>query len=768
MNISRKTKNNTSLIILVVFISSNIFSQSLKGTIKNSNGEKIAFANVVLYKDSIFIKGTIADSGNYVFNNLPLSDYKITYSCMGYLDTNFVVNHISKNTIVDIVLRENTILLNEITINGNIPLFEMKENKMVMNVGATPLKNEESVGSLMRYIPGVVSTQNGIEVFGKGAPLIMINGKNAQASQLSSLKPEDIKSIETSNSAAQYDASTQVIINIVTKRKMENVGLNIYNRTTYQREMFTNNTKINLNISKKKFNHSLLYQYHTGKTPSEEISENKLSITEKPFNTKFSVNSTEKDNTHNLYYGLNCDINSKNSIGVQLNGNYSTPKLTNNILSTTNSETYKNNMSSDATSKNAGINLSYDLKPDSTSSLSILSDLYTYDKSGTTTIEENSNVSLQKSSSKFNIYALQADYSKYLSKYKSKLLFGGKIYNTTNKNSNSFSTKLTNDSIIENQLFTNSSNLDEKLLSAYTSINKSFSKKTNLNIGVRYENYNRSLTIKDSCISQIDNFFFPSASLGYNISEQSSLLLNYSANINRQSYDNISQENIYVNPYLYRVGNPNLKPEVTNSISMTYSNSNFLQFAIDYKSRNNYSTMFFRNNDSVIIVFIDNCKKQDLNFMLNLSIQNQKSYTSLGINANKPFFSYEYLGQKVSVNKLNFSLSFENTYFFTKNTKSSVSIQYNPKSQMDMYVLDPTLQIEAGFLQYFYNKKLRFGLFGTYSSIDKYLLQYKNLEINHSFEKNRFTVFLSILYDLNLTKWTNTKSSIETEKNRIK
>lgn len=59
----------------------------------------------------------------------------------------------------------------------------------------------------------------GFEVFGKGAPLIYINGREIRdVSELDQLKSEDIKNVEfITNPGANYDASVKCVVKIRTK-----------------------------------------------------------------------------------------------------------------------------------------------------------------------------------------------------------------------------------------------------------------------------------------------------------------------------------------------------------------------------------------------------------------------------------------------------------------------------------------------------------------------------------------------------------------------
>jgi hypothetical protein len=80
-----------------------------------------------------------------------------------------------------------------------------------------------------------VSAKDGdIEVFGRGTPVIYINGRKMQDQmELQRLQPSDIKNIEViSNPGARYDASVKSVIRITTK-KPQGEGFSFDNSTSF-------------------------------------------------------------------------------------------------------------------------------------------------------------------------------------------------------------------------------------------------------------------------------------------------------------------------------------------------------------------------------------------------------------------------------------------------------------------------------------------------------------------------------------------------------
>lgn len=71
---------------------------------------------------------------------------------------------------------------------------------------------------MIKYIPGMLYANGKYEVFGKGEPVIYIDGrKMANASELSLLSSSNVKSVRLiTNPGVEYDAGTRSVIASIT------------------------------------------------------------------------------------------------------------------------------------------------------------------------------------------------------------------------------------------------------------------------------------------------------------------------------------------------------------------------------------------------------------------------------------------------------------------------------------------------------------------------------------------------------------------------
>lgn len=73
----------------------------------------------------------------------------------------------------------------------------MKGDALVTSVQNSVLAKAGSANDVLGKVPGILKDKDSFEVFGKGTPLIYINGgKYATKSELEQLSSEDIKHVE--------------------------------------------------------------------------------------------------------------------------------------------------------------------------------------------------------------------------------------------------------------------------------------------------------------------------------------------------------------------------------------------------------------------------------------------------------------------------------------------------------------------------------------------------------------------------------------------
>src|SRR5207253_3980218 len=134
--------------ILFTLIYSVICAQqvSIRGQVLDPMQKGINAANILLKDTALkLIKGTISSAeGSFYFEKIMPGSYIITTTSVGYsLSAINVV--LQKDTVVSIVLNPSEKALKEVVVTSSKKLFEMKPDKMVMNVEGNVLAIGNSV-----------------------------------------------------------------------------------------------------------------------------------------------------------------------------------------------------------------------------------------------------------------------------------------------------------------------------------------------------------------------------------------------------------------------------------------------------------------------------------------------------------------------------------------------------------------------------------------------------------------------------------------------
>ena len=208
-------------------------ADTFTGRVVDETQAPVPFANVVLLNasDSAFVAGTTT-SNDGTFNisgNASKPILKISY--LGYKT---LVLDAAGSNLGTIALEPEATMLGEVVVKGQRPAFKMTTEGLKTEVENTLLSKVGTAKAVLENLPGVQRKKDGIEVFGKGTPLIYINGRKLQSqTELDQLSSEDIKSVELITSpGAKYDATVESVILIKTKRP-QGEGFSFNTQTSY-------------------------------------------------------------------------------------------------------------------------------------------------------------------------------------------------------------------------------------------------------------------------------------------------------------------------------------------------------------------------------------------------------------------------------------------------------------------------------------------------------------------------------------------------------
>ena len=169
--------------------------------------------NVWLYSGSSSLitgQGTISNEQGIFSIDQTSGNNILRISCLGFIPMTKAYAQFP----VTIVMHEDVNLLGEVVVKGNRPSYKLTAEGLQTHVQGTVLSKMGTAEDVLKHIPGLQKKNDAYEVFGKGSPIIYVNGRLLRdLSELDQLKSEDIKNVELITSpGARYDASVKAVI----------------------------------------------------------------------------------------------------------------------------------------------------------------------------------------------------------------------------------------------------------------------------------------------------------------------------------------------------------------------------------------------------------------------------------------------------------------------------------------------------------------------------------------------------------------------------
>jgi len=132
-------------------------------------------------------------------------------------------------------MKEDTQLLNEVVVKGQLPKTHVKGDAMRTTVAGTILEKAGTVSDALSKIPSLeAEREGGVKVLGRGDAEVYINGRRVQdMKELSRLRSDQIQHVDVvQNPGARYAASVKAVVSI-TLKKAQGEGLSFQNSTQF-------------------------------------------------------------------------------------------------------------------------------------------------------------------------------------------------------------------------------------------------------------------------------------------------------------------------------------------------------------------------------------------------------------------------------------------------------------------------------------------------------------------------------------------------------
>lgn len=710
--------------ILITFFSiiSVKAQHTISGKVLSNTNEEIPFANVILYDASSqqLVKGAIStENGSYTLENVIKGAYYIEVSTLGFKNKKTPLFQISYEDLKrDFILDHDS--LDEVVIISRRPIIRQTSEKLTIDFQKTELINT-NLRDVMKKIPGVTITNNNLSYAGRSNIRILIDGKNTDYLDVSSLMREipanNISKVELINQpGAEYDAEgSGPLINIVLKKNAK-LGTNGSIQTT---TAYTNDFNYGTNASFSQYKNDLNFQASVGF--SESSWREDLLIKRKVENERFKQSSITPENilSYTSSIGINYDINEKNRIGVSGRGLYSISNRNTENLTTVTSQSSSDRLLTDnlfdSDRVNFNINPYYELNSGN-NKLIVAFNYVNY-----TDTNENSLIQVEESTIdylnrkylqdvSYDILTYKADYGNNSDNINWGV--GSKFTDVSSQSNLQSFIENSEGGFIENQDQSNNFTLNESIFALYGTLDFTIGEWKS-NFGLRWEKSKTEGITEPQGITNVREIseLFPSISLSRKLNDNLGLNIAYNRRIERPAYNSLNAFVLFYDAFTFEKGNPQLKPSFTNNyeIGLTYKEQPF--FSVSYGRTVDVLFQVLSQNDETAEIArttVNLADNQFWNIKLFTSlkfIENVDGFVGVNINNNK--FTSESLVPIFDENKWAATFFLNTSYEFPWNINSEISASYTTGGLEGQVEYKNLASLDIALSKTFFNKRLK-------------------------------------------------------------
>ena len=773
--------NKRTLITFLCFSAiTPMMAQDIKGKIVDEKGEPLAFANVVLLnrQDSAFVKGVVSGEDGHFAIDSACNNGIIKVTSVGYKTA--WKDCTGENAGVIKMVADSKVL-GEVVVKSFQPKTILKNGGMTTTVAGSVLEKAGTMEHLLDRIPNVSAQNGNIKVFGRGEPIIYINGRQMRdRSELDRLSSDNIKSVEViANPGARYAASTKAVIRITTKKiQGDGFGFDATTEGSYdEKKNMGGYARLNLYYRRNGLELGA-YAYGSKQSSPDEKDLQQMTYLDKTLNQQDRTRWKNKTETFSSRLNVSYQFDDNNSLGASISF-LRNPKLQTD--GKTEGSVLRDEVLTETTTY---------IRSEFGQNSNWSSNIYYVGKIGKLGIDFNTDWFWSKGNNRNNIdehyqevnsdmqnQLVNSTTSKYNRLIASKMvlsypLFGGDLsvggeYSFTNRN--------TNYTIIPNTLADNViDRIKEGMASAFVTYNRDFGK-LNMEAGLRYENvdfkyYDDSQYMAEQ--SKTYGEWFPSLSLSMPIGNVQ-MQLSYAADINRPNYWVLRSGVQYSNHYTYETGNPFLVSEISRNTSYDLAYK-WLTFNLTYEHVSDpiYQTVeMYKDNAAIGLMRMINGKSyNNVTSTLNLQPTFGIWHPMLSAMVEKQWFKLEtrdrqYLNKPVAM------FRFNNT-FDTKWAMFSVMMTYITKGyEENHYIYKPMFNTDLSIYKGFLKDCLTLQLYvsDVFGTNDSHIIgKYGKLKETVFDEFSTSKISLTVRYKFNVTrsKYKGTGAG-DSQKNRM-
>jgi outer membrane receptor protein involved in Fe transport len=619
---------------------------SLYGKLVDSkNGKPIEFASVQLIQNKfdtvtkkrkdVAIAGMITKAnGEFLLENVPIfGQMKLKITVVGFKpyeqpvsfdlkrpdnggDMSSMIGMLDKD-LGNIKIDIDEKVLSDVTVTASNPGLRLGIDRKVFNVDKNLVSAGGTAVDVMKNVPSLSVDIDGNVTMRNNTPQIFVDGRPTTMT-LDQIPADVIESVEIiTNPSSKFDASggTAGILNVVLK-KNKKVGYNGGLRANLD-----SRAKIGLggdiNLRQQKVNLFLNANYNQRKSISTGVTD-RSTLIGTPL-TNLNQNDRSVSVGYFMFYrgGADFFVDNRNTISIAANigsGRFKpvttsdiyVDSLYNVVKSSFNERVSRNSSQMD----NKGVQLSYKHNfPKSGQEWTVDA---TFNKSSSNSKNliqtdyfkvpqytlNNTFKQQQNGSGDFKNLVLQTDYTNPIND-KSKVEMGARVSVRKVDSRNDFFSYTPSGSLFYDPLLSVNYNSTDKIYAAYTTYSNQV-KNFGYQLGLRLEssNYQGNLPDKNQSFNiKFPVSLFPSIFLSNKMKGDQELQLNYTRKINRPNFFQLYPYTDYSDSLNISRGNPDLKPEFTNSVELSYQKT-------FKKNKDNFlASLYYKNTTDLITRF---------------------------------------------------------------------------------------------------------------------------------------------------------------------
>lgn len=467
--------------------------------------------------------------------------------------------------------------LGEVVVKSSLPKIRNNANGMKVIVAGSELEKVGNSKDLLRRLPSIKNVDDGVEVYGRGAAEIYVDGRKLYDNhELERIPSDQILNVEViTTPGARYAATTKAVIRIKTRRKQgEGWGFRDEAKLSYcdgmsaRDQLDVNYRQGGLDVSASLMgetqqrgtgggNYTRMDTYADGKLLQQEIDKIRQTVRSRIFSPGLKINYMFNDN-HSIgaqysYYRMPYQrLNGTLPSVFTFDGQF----LQSDFSTLTMSDPYFNHTANMYYSGKFGkwqIDANVDGYWSNTRTKTVTYEDLTVGNAATV---HQSNGAYNKNDSRMYTAKLVVE----------RPLFGGNLsfgteYNDTRRTELNINPAATD----------GDTKVNEHIWSGFAEYSRMFFNNLRLQAGLRYENVSSSFYEYGKHTMDRDYAdWFPSLGLSAQVGKVQ-LSGNYGIDITRPSFGNLSDNIIYFNSYSYQSGNSRLKPTYTHNITLSAS-----------------------------------------------------------------------------------------------------------------------------------------------------------------------------------------------------